>query len=127
MHGSTHSLGPPARSQPLSGLPVTVVMLRRDGQRLTSAEFHAAARLVGELVLRPTNRHQTGGGASHMAELRALGSTPWNSGCLPLFNPAIELADHRGFVLSGYEIKVSDGAAVHVEQAWLVTPRRAAD
>jgi hypothetical protein len=122
MHGSTHSLGPPTPTERHKGLPVTVVLLRSDGLRLTSAEFHAAPRLVGELILRPTTRHRTGGGASHMAELLALGSTPWSSGCAPLFNPTIELVDHRGFVLSGYEICTRDGATVHVEQAWLVTP-----
>ncbi|TWI69070.1 hypothetical protein IP91_00135 [Pseudoduganella lurida] len=115
-------MGPPVQSERRKGLPVTVVMLRRDGQRLTSGEFHAAPRLRGEFILRPTSRHQTGGGASHMAELIVAGALHFTPLGLPLFNPTIELADHRGFVVSGYEIHSAGGKLAHVEQAWLVTP-----
>jgi hypothetical protein len=44
-----------------------------------------------------------------------------------LFNPVIEKADHRGFVLSGYEVALVNEQTVHVEQAWLVRPLTAAD
>jgi hypothetical protein len=127
MNGSSNSLGgPPATDSPL-GLPVSVILLRRDGERITGDEFRAAEPIVGRLLLGPTQRHRSGGGASHMAEVMRTGSVATGSVCKPLFNPTIELTDHRGFVLSGYEVALLNEQTVHVEQAWLVRPLTAAD
>lgn len=122
MFGTSHSMGgPPAIARPL-GLPVSVILLRRDGVRISGEEFKAAVPLVGLLIVRPTDKFQNGGGGTHMADLIKPGVTHQGSVCKPLFNPTVEKADARGFVLSGYEIDVRDGQPVHVEQVWLVRP-----
>jgi hypothetical protein len=114
-------------SESVLGMPVAVIRLRRDGVRISSDEFRAAAPLVGRLLLGPVQRHRSGGGALHMAEVIRPGSVATGAVCSPLFNPVIELTDHRGFVLSGYEIQPQNGASVHVEQVWLVRPLAVAD
>lgn len=127
MFGTSHSMGgPPETERPL-GLPVSIIHLRRDGQRITGDEFKAAVPMVGRLLLGATSRHQNGGGATHMADLQRPGALEMGSLCKPLFNPVIQLADHRGFVLSGYEIALQDGRPVHVDQVWLVRPLTGAD
>lgn len=127
MSDSSHLMsGPPRIERPL-GLPVSVVRLRRDGARITGDEFRAAEPMIGRLLLGPTNRHQTGGGATHMADLRKPSAAHLGDLCKPLFNPAVERVDDRGFVLSGYEIDVRNGEPVHVEQVWLVRPLTTAD
>ncbi|WBS00213.1 hypothetical protein OU994_17995 [Pseudoduganella sp. SL102] len=127
MFGTSHSLGGPPATETTSGLPVSVILLRRDGQRITGDEFRAAEPVVGRMLLGPAQRHRSGGGASHMAEVLRAGSVATGSACKPLFNPTIVLTDHRGFVLSGYEVALQDGRPVHVEQAWLVRPLIAAE
>lgn len=127
MNGSSASLGGPPATETTPGLPVSVILLRRDGERITGEEYRTAVPLLGYLLPGPTNRHQNGGGASHMADVLRPGSVASGSLCKPLFNPTVEKADHRGFVLSGYEIALADGRPVHVEQAWLVRPLTAAD
>jgi hypothetical protein len=127
MFGTSHSMGGPPATEQTLGLPVAVVLLRRDGQRIAGDEFRAAQPLVGCLLLGPTSRQQNGGGASHMADLLRPGTTACGSLCKPLFNPPIELADSRGFVLSGYEIQAVDGAVEKRKQAWLVQPLTAAN
>lgn len=123
---STIMSGPPQADRP-QGLPVSVVLLRRDGLRITGEEFRAAVPMIGRLKLGPTSRQQSGGGASHMADLIKPGSTHMGSVCKPLFNPVVERVDERGFVLSGYECASEDGRPVHLEQVWLVRPLTAAD
>lgn len=120
MFGTSHSMGGPPATESRLGLPVSIILLRRDGQRITSAEFRTAAPMIGQLLLGPVQRHRTGGGASHMAEVMRPGAVATGSVCKPLFNPVIELADYRGFVLRGYEIALQNDQPVHVEQAWLV-------
>lgn len=127
MFGTSHSMGGPPVTERTLGLPVSVILLRRDGQRITGDEFKAAVPLVGRLLLGPTSKHQTGGGATHMADLIKPGAIHTGSACKPLFNPTIEKVDARGFVLSGYEIDSATGVSVHVEQVWLVRPLTAAD
>jgi hypothetical protein len=133
MNGSSYSMGGPPQTERVLGLPVAVILLRRDGARITGAEFKAAVQLVGRLLLGPTSRHQSGGGATHMADLIKPGALELGSVCKPLFNPVIELTDQRGFILRGYEIQatVSVGSEVaqveHLEQVWLVRPLTAAD
>jgi hypothetical protein len=117
-----------APSRPLwVGLPVHLVRLRIDGRRLTGEEYRAAEALAGRLILRPTDKFQSGGGASYIAELAKL--SPADQGFLgaPLFNPVVERIDHRGIVLSGYETRLMGGAVQHVEQVWLVTCAATAD
>lgn len=127
MNGSSTSMGGPPKTDSPLGLPVSVVLLRRNGERITGDEFRAAEPIIGRLLLGPTQRHRSGGGASHMAEVLRPGAVATGSACKPLFNPTIELTDHRGFVLSGYEVALVNEQAVHVEQAWLVRPLTAAD
>lgn len=127
MFGS-HSLGGGApQTERLAGLPVSVIHLRRDGVRISGQEFKAAVPLIGRLRLGPTNRHQSGGGATHMADLLRPGALELGSVCKPLFNPVIELVDERGLVLSGYEISTQGYDTTHVEQVWLVRPLTASD
>lgn len=127
MFGTSHTLGGPSATPRRLGLPVAVVFLRKGGERISIEEFKTAERFVGRLLLSPTNRYQTGGGASHMADLTKPGTLEYGSVCAPLFNPVVEMVDSRGFVLSGYEVQ-SDGASVRkVEQVWLVRPLSVAD
>ncbi|WP_338761966.1 hypothetical protein [Massilia sp. METH4] len=106
---------------------MSVILLRRDGQRITGDEFRAAEPFVGRLKLGATERHRSGGGASHMAEVLRPGAAATGAVCKPLFNPTIEKADERGFILSGYEVELREGRLVHFEQVWLVRPLTAAD
>ena len=57
------------------------------------------ARRPGRLVLRPTEKFQSGGGATHIAELAKLSAADHGFLCRPIFNPTIEQIDYRGFVL----------------------------
>ncbi|WEF34848.1 hypothetical protein [Pseudoduganella chitinolytica] len=108
-------------------MPVSVVRLRVDGRRLTADEYRAAEPLRGRLILRPTDKWQTGGGASHIAELAKPGQGDHGFLGAPLFNPVVEQIDHRGIVLSGYETRLVGGAVQHVEQVWLVSFAAAPD
>jgi hypothetical protein len=128
MFGTSHSMGGAPATERTLGLPVAVIHLRRDGQRISGSEFRAAVPLIGRLLLGPTSRHQSGGGSSHMADLIRPGALELGSVCKPLFNPVIERADEQGFILSGYEIQSTvDGQKTHLDQVWLVRPLTAAD
>lgn len=122
MSGASHLMSAPPRAQRQLGLPVSVIHLRRDGQRITGTEFRAAVPMTGRLMIRPTDKWQSGSGATHMADLLREGVLQMGAMCKPLFNPVIELTDERGFVLSGYEIDSRGGDKVLVEQVWLVRP-----
>lgn len=100
MNRSSVSMGGPFSTESTPGLPVSVILLRSDGQRITGDEFRAAVPILGRLLLGPPQRHRRGGGASHMAEVMRPDAVATGSVCNPLFNPTIELVDHRGFVLS---------------------------
>jgi hypothetical protein len=65
----SNPMGGPPRTERTLGMPVAVVHLRRNGERITGDEFRAAVPMIGRLLLGPTSRHQNGGGASHMADL----------------------------------------------------------
>lgn len=111
-----------APSRPLwVGLLVSVVRLRIDGRRLTSDEYREAERLHGRLILRPTDKFQSGGGATHIADLARPNSTDLGFVCAPIFNPVVEQIDHRGIVLSGWETRLVAGDARRFEQVWLVS------
>lgn len=127
MNGSGVSMNCSAPTPLWVGLPVSVVRLRVDGRRLTAEEYRVAERHRGRLVLRPTDKWQTGGGASHIAELAKPSTTDHGFLGAPLFNPMVERIDHRGIVLSGYETRLVGGAVQHVEQVWLVNFASAAD
>lgn len=127
MSGASHLHTGGPRTERRRGLPVTVVELRRNGERITGAEFAAAERHVGRLLLGPTDRHRSGGGATHMADLLKPGHLELGSVLQPLFNPIIEIADSRGFVLSGYVTRLEGGALVKIEQVWFVRPLAVAD
>ena len=121
MNGSSVSYNC-APSRPLwVGLPVNVVRLRIDGRRLTGEEYRSAEPLAGRLILRPTDKFQNGGGATHIAELAKPGTGDQGFLGAPLFNPVAERIDHRGIILSGYETRLVGAAVAHVEQVWLVT------
>jgi hypothetical protein len=122
MFGTSHSLGGPPRIDRPLGLPVSVIHLRRDGQRITGQEFRAAVPLVGRLIIRPTDKWQGGDCATHIADLAKPGSLELGYMCKPLFNPVIERVDERGFILSGYEIFTVGTDKHHVDQVWLVRP-----
>jgi hypothetical protein len=127
MFGTSYSLGGPPRIERPLGLPVSVIHLRRDGQRITGQEFRAAVPLVGRLISRPTDKWQSGGGATHIADLLKAGALELGSLCKPIFNPVIERVDERGFILSGHEIMVIGTDKHELEQVWLVRPVAAAD
>ena len=88
-------------------------------------EFQAAEGMTGRLILRPTDKFQSGSGATHLAELARLSVSDIGFIGTPILNPKIEQVDHRGFVLSGFEVRVIDGVVHHFEQVWLVRPHHA--
>lgn len=120
MNDTSSSLNGALTTPQWVGMLVAVVRLRVDGRHLSSGEYRRAERLRGRLILRPTDKWQTGGGASHIAELAKPGQGEHGFLGAPLFNPMVEQIDYRGIVLSGYEARLVGGAVQHVEQVWLV-------
>jgi len=116
MNGSSVSFNCSPTTPRWVGLPVSVVQLRIGGRRVTAQEYRDAESMSGRLILRPTDKYQSGGGATHIAELARLGRGDYGFLCAPV----LERVDHRGFVLRGFETKLVGSAVQTVEQVWLV-------
>lgn len=58
MSGSSHFHSGTPRTESTLGLPVAVILLRRDGQRITGDKFKAAVPFQGYLLLGPAQRRR---------------------------------------------------------------------
>ncbi|HEY5801431.1 MAG TPA: hypothetical protein VIT92_14505 [Burkholderiaceae bacterium] len=121
--GGMYGAGDGGRPAEVGGLPVSVVLLCRNGEWLSGAEYEAAAKAphTGEAYLWRVKPGSTS--VTYQSVLTLfVGGQPY----LRLFNPQNLPWDSRGIRQGGNEVVIIDGRPTEFRQVWLINPLPAA-
>lgn len=103
----------------------SVVLMRRNGRRLSSVDMKTAPGIVGDLLVGDWTSGSSFGRAVRVARLRSLEGGTRADPLLPLFDPTLVRVSSDALVIVGIEIGTdAAGASVDYAQGWFARPIR---
>lgn len=103
-------------------MQVSVVLLRRDGRRLSRSEIEQAPCIEGFLKVFDWRQGNGSRRALRVAELKHPSAIGTHADPVqPLFDPVLVRANERGMVLMGFELRaLANGDIVEYAQGWWI-------